>query len=201
MAKKLERGDALVGTIDTYLIYRLTNAAVFATDHTNASRTLLFDIDRLQWDDTLCNLFDVPTRALAEVRESFAQFGETDAAGMLPKQLPICGVMGDSQASLFAQRCYEPGMAKMTFGSGSSILLNIGERFRRTRCGTVAALAWVFAGRPTYALEGIINYSSATIAWLKDQLGLLTNVAESARHWRNQFPTTEAFIWCRRFPA
>ncbi len=180
LVTKLERGDALVGTIDTYLIYRLTNAAVFATDHTNASRTLLYDIGRLRWDDALCSLFDVPTRALAEVRESFAQFGETDAAGMLPKQLPICGVMGDSQASLFAQRCYEPGMAKVTFGSGTSVLLNIGERFRRPRCGAVAALAWVFEGRPTYAFEGIINYSSATIAWLKDQLGLITDVAESA---------------------
>jgi glycerol kinase len=180
LAKRVERDDALVGTIDTYLIYRLTNGAVFATDPTNASRTLLYDINRLRWDEELCDLFDVPIHSLAAVRESFAPFGETDAAGTLPKKLPICGVMGDSQASLFAQRCYEPGMAKATFGSGSSVLLNIGDSFRRPKQGAVAALAWVLAGRPTYALEGIINYSSATIAWLKDQLGLIANVDETA---------------------
>jgi glycerol kinase len=180
LAERIQRGDALVGTIDTYLIYRLTNGEVFATDPTNASRTLLYDISRLRWDEALCDLFDVPMHSLAEVRESFARFGETDAAGTLAKKLPICGVMGDSQASLFAQRCYEPGMAKVTFGSGSSVLLNIGDEFRRPKQGAVAALAWVLGGRPTYALEGIINYSSATIAWLKDQLGLIANVDETA---------------------
>jgi glycerol kinase len=180
LAKQMKHGDALVGTIDTYLIYRLTNGDVFATDPTNASRTLLYDINRLQWDEALCELFEVPMHSLAEVRESFARFGASDAVGTLPKKLPICGVMGDSQASLFAQRCYEPGMAKVTFGSGSSVLLNIGDSFRRPKQGAVAALAWVLGGRATYALEGIINYSSATIAWLRDQLGLITNVDETA---------------------
>jgi glycerol kinase len=118
--------------------------------------------------------------ALAEVRESFAQFGATDLAGVVSRQLPICGVIGDSQASLFAQRCYEPGMAKVTFGSGSSVLFNVGEQFHTPTQGSVAALAWVLGGRPTYALEGIINYSSATIAWLKDQLGLISNAAETS---------------------
>jgi glycerol kinase len=179
LAEKLARGDALIGTIETYLIYRLTHGAVFATDHTNASRTLLYDIDSLKWDEQLCGLFDVPTAALADVRESFAQFGATDFDGLISRQLPICGVIGDSQASLFAQRCFEPGMAKVTFGSGSSVLLNIGERFRRPQQGAVAALGWIAGGRPTYALEGIINYSSATISWLKDQLGLIANAAET----------------------
>jgi glycerol kinase len=141
---------------------------------------LLYNIARLQWDEELCDLFEVPMHSLAEVRESFARFGETDAAGTLPKKLPICGVMGDSQASLFAQRCYEAGMAKVTFGSGSSVLLNIGDELRQPKQGAVAALAWILGGRPTYALEGIINYSSATIAWLKDQLGLIANVDETA---------------------
>jgi glycerol kinase len=179
LAERLQRGEALVGTIDTYLIFRLTNGAVFATDPTNASRTLLYDIGRLAWDRALCGLFDVPDSSLAEVRESFSQFGETNAAGILPRKLPICGVMGDSQASLFAHRCFAPGMAKVTFGSGSSVLLNVGERYRRPRQGAVVALAWVLNGRPTYALEGIINYSSATIAWLKDQLGLIASAADT----------------------
>jgi len=175
----LANGDALVGTIDTYLIYRLSGGQVFATDPTNASRTLLYDVGRLAWDAELCELFAVPMPALAEVRESFSRFGETDAAGRLPRRLPICGVMGDSQASLFAQRCYEPGDAKATFGSGTSVLLNVGREFNPSARGAVSALAWVHQGRPTYALEGLINYSSATVAWLKDQLGLIESAAET----------------------
>jgi glycerol kinase len=178
--RQVERGDALVGTIDTYLIYRLTGGEVFATDSTNASRTLLFDIGSLRWDEELCNRFDVPMQALAEVRESFEDFGQTDAAGSFSEKLPICGVMGDSQASLFAQRCFEPGLAKATFGSGTSVLMNTGDQREATNQGTVVALAWVRQGRPVYALEGLINYSSATIDWLKNQLGMVADASETA---------------------
>jgi glycerol kinase len=177
--RKLESGEALIGTIDTYLVYRLTGGKLFATDHTNASRTLLYDIGKLRWDEDLCRLFDVPPAALPEVRESAGCFGETDAAGILPTTLPICGIMGDSQASLFAQRCYQPGSAKATFGTGTSVMLNIGDTFRLSGQGAVSALAWVWQGQPTYALEGIINYSAATIAWLKDRLGLIRDAAET----------------------
>jgi len=179
IARQLESGEAVVGTIDAYLIHRLTQGNVFATDHTNASRTLLYDIGELCWDEKLCALFDVPLKALPEVRESFAHFGETDAGGALPGPLPICGVLGDSQASLFAQRCYQPGMAKATFGTGTSVMLNIGHTWRLSDQGAVSALAWVHKGKPTYAFEGLINYSAATIAWLKDQLGLIQSAAES----------------------
>ncbi len=216
LAARLKSGDAVIGTIDTYLIHRLTGGKVLATDHTNASRTLLFDIGKLRWDEELCDLFDVPLRALPEVRESAAQFGETDVGGILPRQVPICGVMGDSQASLFAQRCYQPGMVKATFGTGTSVLLNIGDRVRGARAagatfsaargktrstdlstdaanvrdgasggprvlpdpGAIVALAWVWQGKPAYAYEGIINFSAATIEWLKNQLGLIQNVSE-----------------------
>ncbi|HEY2883440.1 MAG TPA: glycerol kinase GlpK, partial [Pirellulales bacterium] len=183
--QKLESGEAVIGTIDAYLIYRLTGGEVFATDHTNASRTLLFDICRLEWDDELCRLFNVPKQSLPDVRESFAHFGSTHCGGAFPKPLPICGVMGDSQASLFAQRCHRPGMAKATFGTGTSVLLNIGEKIslspgkKGSDTNSVAALAWVLNKKPTYALEGLINYSSATIAWLKDQLGLIRDAAET----------------------
>ena len=173
IAKKLKSGEAVVGTIDAYLIHRLTNGRVFATDFTNASRTLLFDIGKLRWDGQLCKLFNVPLSALPEVRESSARFGETNASGILPKQIPIVGVMGDSQASLFAQQCYKPGTAKATFGTGTSVLLNVGPRFRPATKDSVTALAWVLKGKPTYALEGIINYSAATISWLQKQLGLI----------------------------
>jgi glycerol kinase len=178
LAAKLKSGDAVIGTIDTYLIHRLTAGKVFATDHTNASRTLLFDIVQLRWDEQLCALFDVPLRALPEVRESAAQFGETDAGGALPRRVPICGVMGDSQASLFAQRCYRPGMAKATFGTGTSVLLNIGDTFRLSDRGAVSALAWVWRKKPAYAFEGLINFSAATITWLKNQLGLIRTSSE-----------------------
>jgi glycerol kinase len=176
---KMAKGEALIGTIDTYLIYRLTNGRVFATDHTNASRTLLFDIRALRWDRWLCELFDVPTDALPEVRESAAQFGETTLDGLLARPVPICGVAGDSQASLFAQQCYEPGTAKVTFGTGSSVLLNIGETLRFSDSGSVSTIAWVHQGRPAYSFEGIINFSAASIAWLKNQLGLIQSSSEA----------------------
>ena len=178
IAAKLKSGEAVIGTVDAYLVHRLTGGKVFAADYTNASRTLLFDIGKLRWDEKLCRLFNVPLRALPEVRESAAQFGDTDAGGLLPKRVPICGVMGDSQASLFAQRCYQPGMAKATFGTGTSVLLNIGNKFRLSEKGAVTALAWVWRGQPTYAFEGIINFSAATIEWLKNQLGLIRDSSE-----------------------
>jgi glycerol kinase len=130
-------------------------------------------------DDELCNLFDVPMQALPEVRESFAEFSATSSIAELPRSLPICGVMGDSQASLFAQRCYQSGTAKATFGTGTSVLVNIGQEPRVSKLGAVSALAWVLNGRPTYAMEGLINYSSATVSWLKDQLGLIDSAAQT----------------------
>ena len=176
---RLEAGEALIGTIDAYLIYRLTGGQVFTTDHTNACRTLLYDIGALRWDDRLCDLFEVPGGALPEVRESASCFGETDLEGALDHPLPIAGVMGDSQASLFAQRCFHSGAIKVTFGTGSSVLLNIGQRLRYTDSGAVSTLAWVYRGEATYSFEGLINYSAATISWLKDQLGLIDDSAQS----------------------
>jgi len=178
LAAKLKRGDALIGTIDAYLTYRLTRGKVFACDATNASRTLLYDIGKLRWDAPLCKMFKVPLHALPEVRESAVQYGETDVAGILPHPVPIVGVMGDSQASLFAQRCYQPGTAKATFGTGTSVMLNVGNTFPASTQNSVTALAWVHRGKPTYAAEGLINFSAATIEWLKNQLGMLDNLAE-----------------------
>jgi glycerol kinase len=178
IAEAIRSGEALIGTIDAYLIYRLTDGKVFATDHTNASRTLLYDVHHLRWDGELCELFGVPISALPEVRDCAGRFGETNVTGKLSNVIPLCGVMGDSQASLFAQRCYEPGMAKATFGTGTSVLMNVGGNSSTHTGGSVLALAWVINGAPTYALEGLINYSSATLTWLRDQLGLITDVQE-----------------------
>jgi glycerol kinase len=179
LAARLNDGSALVGTIDAYLVYRLTRQQVFATDSTNACRTLLFNIHNLEWDDALCELFSIPRWALPEVRDSHAYFGQSDAAGRLPREIPVCGVMGDSQASLFALGCYQTGDAKITFGTGSSLLLNIGNRPPPCQAGTVATLAWVRDGVPTYCLEGIVNCSAATIEWLKNRLQLIEGAAET----------------------
>lgn len=179
--QRLADGTALVGTIDTYLIYRLTGGQVFATDHTNACRTLLYNIHTLGWSESLCELFSVPTNALAEVRDSNATFGTTDVEGALQTPIPIRGVMGDSQASLFAMGCYCVGDTKATFGTGSSLLLNVGENVSEPNEGTVATVAWVIDGRPTYCLEGIISYSAATIQWLRDQLQMIDSSEETQK--------------------
>jgi len=173
---KLADGSALIGTIDAYLIYRLTEGRVFATDSTNASRTLLFDITRLAWDEELCALWEIPPKALPEVRDCSARFGESTLDAAFEKPLSICGVMGDSQASLFAQRCFEPGSTKVTFGTGSSLLLNIGSEPRFSDRGVLTALAWTHQGKPNYAFEGIIISSASTLTWLRDQLGLAPDV-------------------------
>ncbi len=172
IAAKLSEGEALVGTIDAYLIYRLTAGRTFATDTTNASRTLLFDIGARAWDAALCRYWGCPLSSLPEARDCDASFGETTLNGILDTPIPIRGVMGDSQAALFAQRCFEPGSAKVTFGTGSSVLLTIGPEMRRSRRGVVTTLAWTLRGEATYAFEGIIISSAATLAWLRDQLGL-----------------------------
>lgn len=177
--RKLENGRALVGTMDAYLIYRLTGGHVFATDATNASRTLLYDVRKGSWDEDLCRLFGVPQQALPEVRDCDSLFGETHLEGLLDKPIPICGVMGDSQAALFGQRCFEAGGAKVTFGSGSSLLLNLGGDFRLSDGGLVTALAWSLGGTPTYAFEGITNFTGATITWLAERLELLASPEES----------------------
>ena len=176
---KLEDGSALFGTIDTYLIYRLTGCNVYATDHTNASRTLFYDIEKLNWNQELCSVFDLKFGELPEIRESSALYGETDLGGVLDHKIPICGVIGDSQSALFAQRCFSIGDAKVTFGTGSSLMLNIGHKTRLSDHGIVTALAWVYKNRPTYAFEGITNFTGATIVWMRDQLQLIDDPSET----------------------
>lgn len=178
LGRRLAEGSALFGTIDTYLIWRLTGGSVFATDSTNASRTLLFNIHRLAWDPVLTDLFQVPIRALAEVRDSSASFGMTRFEGLIPDPIPIRGVMGDSQASLLGHGCLGAGSAKVTFGTGSSLLLQTGRHPQPAHRGAVTSLAWVINGKPAYALEGIIHFSAATFTWLRDQLGLFRDVDE-----------------------
>lgn len=177
--RRLADGSALFGTIDTYLLYRLTNGKCYATDHTNASRTLFFDIHTLNWDKTLQAIFKLEFSRLPEIKESGAVFGETDLGGVFRNSIPIAGVMGDSQAALFAQRCFQPGSTKITFGSGSSILMNIGDNPVLSDKGMVTSLAWVYQNQPTYAFEGITNFTGSIITWLRDQLKIINSVDET----------------------
>ena len=168
-----------LGTIDSWLIWNLTGGAVHATDPTNASRTMLYDIRSLQWSDELCDLFGVPMSALASVLPSSGRFGETADASGCPAGIPISGVAGDQQAALIGQACFTPGMAKNTYGTGSFVLLNVGPTCPPPTEGMLTTVAWQLAdGTVAYALEGAIFVTGAAIQWLRDGLGLIESAQE-----------------------
>lgn len=172
-------GQYMAGTIDTWLIWKLTDGKVFATDHTNASRTLLYNLQTGNWDEELIRLFGVERLQLPEIRSSNELFGTVGAVGGLAAGIPISGVIGDSQGALFGQLCLEPGMAKATYGTGTSVLMNVGTTPVRSDNGLVTAVAWSIDGQRTYALEGIIRSSGDTMKWMKDQLGLFDDYAQA----------------------
>jgi len=173
-------GRLLVGTIDTWLIWKLTGGRVHATDPSNASRTMLFDIERLKWSKELCDLFHVPIEVLPEVRPSAGDFGKTVTA-FFGKSLPIMGVAGDQQAALFGQGCCWEGTAKNTYGTGAFLLLNTGKNIPRPSEGLLATVACDEKGGVAYALEASIFIAGAAIQWLRDGLGILYNPPESER--------------------
>lgn len=167
------------GTIDSWLVYKLTGKKEYRTDYSNASRTQLFNIFELKWDKELCYLFGIDPTNLAEVTDSDACFGETDFEGLLPKKVPIHSVMGDSHGALLGQGCLQPGSIKATYGTGSSIMMNIGEKPIISTHGVVTSLAWKIGGSVKYVLEGNLNYTGAVITWLKDDLELIYSASET----------------------
>lgn len=171
--------DLCLGTIDSWLVYKLTKGESFRTDYSNASRTQLFNITELRWDDGLLRLFGIPAQCLPEVCDSDSMFGRTDLEGLLPESVPICGVLGDSHAALFGQGCHSPGEVKTTYGTGSSIMMNTGEKRVDSRHGLITSLAWRISGKAQYVLEGNINYTGASITWLKDDVGLISSPGET----------------------
>lgn len=174
-------GELVVGTVDSFLIARLTGGREHATDASNASRTLLFDIERGVWDQELCELFDVPLRALPDVRPSWGVIAHTDPEAFLGLRIPIAGVAGDQQAALFGQRCIEPGASKCTYGTGSFVLVNTGSTCSPVGDGLLRTIAWRSpAGVTTYALEGSIFVTGAAVQWLRDGLGMIKDATESA---------------------
>ncbi|HYA49422.1 MAG TPA: glycerol kinase GlpK [Burkholderiales bacterium] len=177
---RAKAGRLAFGTADTWLLWKLTGGRSHGTDFTNASRTMLFDIDRRCWDRGLLDLFGVPEAVLPEVRPSCGEFGRTIRLGRLPAGIPITGIAGDQQAALFGQACFGPGTLKNTYGTGAFIILNTGRRRVDSRHGLITTLACGPAGEPVYALEGSVFVAGAAVQWLRDQLGLLRTSAESA---------------------
>lgn len=178
---KAENGELLFGTIDTWLIWNLTGGSVHATDVSNASRTMLFDIDRLCWDEELCRALSVPMCMLPEVKPSSALFGKV-AKGILGIEplcgIPIAGAAGDQQAALFGQACFEPGSAKNTYGTGCFLMMNIGENSTRSRNRLLTTIAWSVDGKVEYALEGSVFNAGSVIKWLRDDLKLIESAPQ-----------------------
>lgn len=175
---KAKCGDLLLGNIDSWLVWNLTNRKSHATDYTNASRTLLLNIRDLKWDDGLLNIFDIPKSMLPKIYPSDEIFGETNIEGYLSDDIKVSGVIGDSQGALFGQRCFEVGMAKSTFGTGNSIMINVGENFVPSQSGIVSTVGYITKNIINYAVEGIINSSGDTINWIKNELGLFSEFEE-----------------------
>jgi glycerol kinase len=175
----LKHGVLCCGTIDSWLVFKMTGGGSFKTDFSNASRTQLLDLDTLTWNGELVNDFGLKTGCLPEICMSDACFGETTLEGLFKKPVPIHGVLADSSASLFGNQCRDPGTAKVTYGTGSSIMVNTGTIRPSPGAGVVASLAWGMDGRVDYALEGNINYSGAIIKWLVEELELIASPGEA----------------------
>jgi len=171
---KAEKGELAFGTVDAWLIWNLTGGRVHATDATNASRTMLYNLHDLTWDSDLLEIFNVPSSLLPEVKSSSEVYGETDAE-LFGIPIPICGVAGDQQAALFGQMCTQPGMIKNTYGTGCFIVMNTGDTPISSKNNLLTTLAWVYKKKPTYALEGSIFIGGAVVQWLRDGLKIIDN--------------------------
>ena len=190
---RAERGDLLFGTVDTWLIWKLTGGRVHVTDYSNASRTMLFNIHSLQWDDDLLRELNIPRCMLPEVRPSSELYGTTDAA-LFGAPIPIAGAAGDQQSALFGQTCFSSGEAKNTYGTGCFLLMNTGETPILSQHGLVTTIAWGIDGRVQYALEGSVFIAGAAIQWLRDEMQLIRTAAESEDCARRVPDTAGCFV-------
>jgi glycerol kinase len=175
---KASRGELAFGTIDSFLVHKLTGGAAHVTDVTNASRTRCMNLSRGEWDPEMCELFGVPASVLPRIVGSAEEVARTKGAGLLPDGIPITGIAGDQQAALFGQACFEQGDAKCTYGTGAFVLTNIGDRPLLSKSGLVTTVAWRALGKTVYALEGSSFIAGAAVQWLRDGLGLIKTAAE-----------------------
>ena len=176
--ERAAKGDLLFGTVDTYIIWRLTGGAVHATDATNACRTMLYDIEKGTWSSTICKLLNIPMEMLPEVRDSAGDFGVT-RADLFGREIPILGVAGDQQAATVGQACFEPGMMKSTYGTGCFALMNTGDAPIRSKNRLLTTVAYQLDGKRTYALEGSIFIAGAVVQWLRDGLKIIREASET----------------------
>ncbi|MFP4011426.1 MAG: glycerol kinase GlpK [Spirochaetaceae bacterium] len=177
--EKAEAGELLFGTVDTWLIWKLTGGEVHVTDYSNASRTMLFNIHTLDWDDTLLSAMGVPRAMLPEVAESSRVYGHTATDTFGGARIPIAGAIGDQQGALFGQACFEAGMAKNTYGTGSFVLMNTGEKPIASETGLLTTMAWGLEGRVEYALEGAVFVTGAAVQWLRDEMHLVHDAMDT----------------------
>lgn len=180
--ERAEKGELLFGTIDTWLIWKLSGGKVHVTDYSNASRTLLFNIHDLTWDEELLKILNIPTSMLPEVRPSSEVYGQTVPYHFFGQEVPIAGAAGDQQAALFGQACYEEGMAKNTYGTGCFMLMNTGEKAVSSRHGLLTTIAWGIDGKVEYALEGSIFVAGSAIQWLRDGLRMVKDAADTEEY-------------------
>ena len=190
---KAKRGDLLFGTVDAYLIWKLTGGRVHATDCSNASRTMIFDINRRRWDQRLLDALEIPSDMLPEVKPSNGTFGFTDKA-LFGREIPICGVLGDQQAALFGQAGFKKGSVKNTYGTGCFILSNVGQRFPVPRSGLLSTIAWSLNDKVTYALEGSVFIGGAVVQWLRDELRIVERNSDTERIGRKTPDTGGIFF-------
>lgn len=176
--KAVERKKAIAGTVDTFLVWKLTHGAVHVTDVTNASRTLLMNLETLSWDDTLCSILGVPKAMLPEIRSCSEVYGHTRDVPGLPDGIPICGMAGDQQAALFGQACFEEGEAKCTYGTGGFLLMNTGARPVPSKNRLLTTVAWQVADTVTYALEGSAFIAGSAVKWLRDGLQFIDDASQ-----------------------
>ena len=179
LKERAKRGELAFGTIDSWLIYNLTGGLKHVTDYTNASRTLLFNLAELDWDQEILEILDIPRGILPEVRSSSEVYGETVALGKLPAGIPIAGAAGDQQAALFGQACFDPGTVKATFGTGAFILMNTGSELITSPNGLLTTIGWGLDGKVEYALEGSVFVAGAAVQWLRDEMQLIQTAAET----------------------
>ena len=191
--ERAEAGDLLFGTIDTWLIWRLTGGRVHVTDVSNASRTMLFNIRELRWDPEILSELDIPARMLPEVKPSSCVYGDSDPA-LFGGPIPVAGAAGDQQAALFGQTCFAPGDVKNTYGTGGFLLMNTGERPVFSEHGLVTTIAWGLDGKVEYALEGSVFVAGAVIQWLRDELGLISTAPESEAAARSVPDTAGCYV-------
>ncbi len=189
--QRAQNGELAFGTIDTWLIWKLTNGKVHATDYSNASRTMLYNIRELKWDERMLNELDIPVSMLPEVKPSAYHFGDWEWQGKL---IPLAGIAGDQQAALFGQACFQPGMAKNTYGTGCFMLMNTGEKMQFSKNGLITTIAWGLEGKVEYALEGSVFIAGAAVQWLRDSLHLIDQSKDSEYFAMKALGSNEVYV-------